>query len=256
MIKNIFALSLLYLTTNIAGVAHAANFQFHNIRVGGLGCPSEQTQIVYAPDQSSASLIFNQFEARVPQTVTSPKVSPNIHTLNCNIFIDVKVNQGVKLEAIEISYDVRGLVNLDKGVTGSFRSFLVDKAGMGVVASRTPELLQEKIWNQTSIVQDEDFVVQSTKKISLGSQCSPGNGANIVSFRLQNTLSAQILQGFQNASQGMIVMDSSDMRGGLTVKATESSCSQTHPGNGNGNGNGGRNCRVVIVNGRSQQVCR
>lgn len=250
MIKNIFALSLLYLTVNIVGVAQAANFQFHNIRVGGVGCPSEQTMIVYAPDQSSASLIFNQFEARVPQTVTSPKVNPYIHTLNCNIFIDVKVNQGVKLEAIEITYDVRGLANLDKGVTGSFRSFLVDKAGMGVVTSRTPELLQEKIWSQTSIVQDEDFVVQSTKKISLGSQCSPGNGANIVSFRLQNTLSAQILQG--STAQGMIVMDSSDMKGGLILKATESSCGQTRPGNGNG----GRNCRVVIVNGRSQQVCR
>lgn len=256
MIKKIFALSLLCLSTQLISETYAANFQFHNIRVGGLGCPSEQTQIVYAPDQSSASLIFNQFEARVPQTITSPKVNPNIHTLNCNVFIDVKVNQGVKLEALEITYDVRGLANLDKGVTGSFRSFLVDKAGMGVVSSRTPELLAEKIWNQTSIVQDEDFVVQSTKKISLGTQCSPGNGASIISIRLQNTLSAQILQGFQNSSQGMIVMDSSDMKGGLIIKATESSCQQTNPGNGNGNGNGGRNCRVVIVNGRSQQVCR
>jgi hypothetical protein len=252
--KKIIALSLLYMTAHLISEAHAANFQFHNIRVGGVGCPSELTQIVYAPDQSSASLIFNQFESRVPQIVTSPKVNPNIHTLNCNIFIDIKVNQGVKLEAIEIAYDVRGLATLDKGVTGSFRSFLVDKAGMGVVASRTPELLQEKIWNQTNSTQDEDFVIQSSKKVSLGSLCSQGNGANIVSIRLQNTLSAQILQG--SSAQGMIVMDSSDMRGGLILKATESSCGQTQPGNGNGNGNGGRNCRIVIVNGRSQQVCR
>jgi hypothetical protein len=112
-------------------------------------------------------------------------------------------------------------------------------------------LLQEKSWNNTSVNQEEDFIISSQKRLLLSSQCSPGNGSDIVSIRLQNTLSSQILVGFEHTeAQGMIIMDSSDFKGGLTMKATTSNCAaRSVPGNG-------RNCRVVVVNGRSTQVCR
>lgn len=233
--------------------AEAAQFQFQNIRVGGVGCPSETTQIIFAPDQSSASLIFNQFESRVPQVATSPKVNRNISTLNCNIFLDIKIPQGVKLESLDIGYDMRGLATFDRGVSGSFKSFLVSKAGLGLPPSRDIELLQEKTWSQTFAAQEEDFVIQTSKRLLMPTQCSPGNGADVVTLRLQNTLSSQILAGFENTSaQGMIIMDSSDFRGGLTLKANVATCS-SNPGRPNPPG---RNCRVVIVNGRTTQVCR
>ncbi|WP_185902994.1 DUF4360 domain-containing protein [Bacteriovorax stolpii] len=247
----ITALSFLSLTT--ATSLYAADFKLQNIRVGGVGCPSELTTIVLAPDASSASLIFSQFESRVPVLNAGPKVSRNISTLNCNIFLDVKVPAGVKLDSLEVAYDMRGFTTLDRGVQGSFKSFLVSKSGLGTesVGSRNPETLAERLWFNTFSNQEEDFTVSALKTIAIPSQCARGSATDVVSIRLQHTLSSQILAGFETQSQGSITMDTSDIKGGLRLRALTSSCGsnsqpQTQPG---------RNCRLVRVDGRTQQVC-
>lgn len=247
-------ITTLLFTSTISTSLYAADFQLQNIRVGGTGCPSELTQIILAPDASSASLIFSQFESRVPNQDPNPKVQRNISNLNCNIFLDVKIPAGVKLDSMELSYDMRGFATLDKGVQGSFKSFLVSKAGLGTeILGRNPELLAEKMWINVFSNQEEDFTVSAVKKILIPSQCGRGSNADIVTLRLQNTLSSQIMSGFENQSQGSITMDTSDIKGGLKIRANTSSCGNVNPGRpGNG---GGRNCKIVRVDGRSQQVC-
>lgn len=241
------------LTTTLASSLYAADFQLQNIRVGGTGCPSELTQIILAPDSSSASLIFSQFESRVPNLESGPKVQRNISNLNCNIFVDVKIPSGVRLDSLEISYDMRGFATLDRGVQGSFKSFLVSRNGLGTEQQgRNPQLLAEKIWSNTFSSQEEDFTVSAIKSIPIPSQCGRGSNSDIVTLRLQNTLASQIMSGFENQSQGSITMDTSDFKGGLKIRANTSSCGG---GNSNRPGNGGRNCRIVRVDGRSQQVC-
>ncbi|MGZ3808987.1 MAG: hypothetical protein ACXVCE_12950, partial [Bacteriovorax sp.] len=60
--------------------------------------------------------------------------------------------------------------------------------------------------------------------------------------------------GFETTSaEGTITMDSSDMTGGIHLRASTSACRPVPPNNGGGGG--GRNCRVVRVNGRAQMVC-
>jgi hypothetical protein len=214
----------------------AADFQLQNIRVGGTGCPSEQTQIILAPDASSASLLFSQFESRVPVLVTGPKIQRNISNLNCNIFLDIKVPNGVRLDSLEITYDMRGFTTLDRGVQGSFRSFLVSKSGLGTeMQNRRPELLTEKLWLNSNVNQEEDFIVTSVKKLNVPSNCGRGTNQDIVSLRLQNTLASQIMAGFENQSQGSITVDTSDLKGGLKIRAITSQCSN--------NGLPGRNWR-------------
>lgn len=231
--------------------AMAADFKLQNIRVGGVGCPTEQTTIILAPDASSASLIFSQFESRVPVLNGGPKVSRNISTLNCNIFLDVQVPAGVKLDALEVAYDMRGFTTLDRGVQGSFKSFLVSKSGLGTESqgSRNPEILAEKLWSNTFSNQEEDFTVSALKSISIPSQCARGSATDVVSIRLQHTLSSQIMAGFESQSQGSITMDTSDIKGGLRLRALTSSCRETTPNQP------GRNCRLIRVGGRTQQVC-
>lgn len=255
MQKHLWSVALLIATSLMTQVMAAESVQFQNIRVGGLGCPSETTQIVLAPDQSSASIIFGQFEARVPQTVTSPKVNPNIAIINCNIFVDVKLPQGLKLEALDLHYDMRGLTTLDPGVRGNFKSTLVEKNGLGILHSRSPELLTEKSWNQTGALQDDDFIISTSKRLPLASACAMGQVSDVVTLRLQNSLTAQILSGFENRAQGLVVMDSSDLRGGLKLSALVSNC-RPIAGTPPGSGGGGRNCRIVVVGGRTVQVCR
>jgi hypothetical protein len=243
--KILSTLSLTLMTSSL----YAADFQLQNIRVGGIGCPSELTQIIVAPDASVASIIFQQFESRVPNLAGGPKVQRNISMLNCNIFLDVKIPAGIKLDSIELSYDMRGFATFDRGVQGSFKSYLVSKTGLGTEqGSRGAELVAEKNWSNTYASQEEDFTITSAKSIAIPSQCARGSATDVVSIRLQNTLSSQILAGYEN-NQGSITMDTSDIKGGLKLRAYTSSCGSS-PAQG-----GGRNCRIVRVNGRSQQVC-
>jgi hypothetical protein len=252
--KSLLALAV----TALASVnALAGNFEFQNIRVGGSGCPGDTTQIVTAPDLSSASLIFQGFESHVP-TAQGPKGGTNISILNCNVFLDIKLPAGQKLESLEVSYDMRGHAFLDRGVTGNFKSFLMSSAGLGTDrGGRGPELLQEKNWLNTSIDQEEDFTVRATKTIILSSQCGNGNAGDRVSLHLQHQLGSQILST-NTRSEGTITMDSSDMAGGIRLRATTSICRATPPGGGGGNDGGrgnGRNCHVERVNGRAVMIC-
>ncbi|MGZ3787249.1 MAG: DUF4360 domain-containing protein [Bacteriovorax sp.] len=251
--KQLFTLLLASSMTSAMSCAWASNFEFQNIRVGGTGCPTDITQIVTAPDLSSASLIFQSFESHVP-TAPNPKGGTSISNLNCNVFLDIKLPAGQKLDSLEISYDMRGHAFLNRGVTGSFKSFLISSNGLGTERSQGVQLLQDKSWLNTSVDQEEDFIVSATKVLPINSQC--GNGANTdrVSIHLQHQLGSQILGGFETTSaEGTITMDSSDMTGGIHLRASTSACRPVPPNNGGGGG--GRNCRVVRVNGRAQMVC-
>lgn len=238
-----------FLLTMMAN-AFSNDFQISNIRVGGLGCPSEQTQIIFSPDATSASLIFAHFESRVPSPIEGPKASPYISSLNCNIFLDVKLPAGKKLDSLDISYDMRGFTSLEKGVQGNFKSYLISKSGLGLErVPNAPDALIEKYWSQSAFPQEEDFTLSATKKIALHSQCARGSASDVVSIRLQHTLTSQIMRGYESLSQGSITMDTSDLTGGLKIKATTSAC-QNQPAN-----SGGRNCRIMRTGGRSQQIC-
>lgn len=243
-------LFLLASTTLMTSSVFGANLEFQNIRVGGSGCPSSTTQIITAPDLSTASLLFDRFESHVP-TAPSPKGGTGISLLNCNVFLEIKLPAGQKLDSLEIAYDMRGHTFLNRGVSGSFRSFLMSSAGLGTErGGRGPELLQQKSWMNTTLDQEEDFIVQSTKILPLLSRC--GNGGEKVQIHLQHQLGTQILFG-DSRTEGTITMDSSDMTGGIRLKATTSVCQQTPPGGGRGPG---RNCTVERINGRAVMTCQ
>lgn len=252
--KNIYYVLILFLCA-VTIKAHAENFQLQNIRVGGLGCPTDTTQIILAPDNSSASILFQNFESHVPMTApnSSGKYSRNISEVNCNVFLDIKLQPGQKLESLEVSFDMRGHTFLARGVTGNFKSFLMGRSGLGSERGQGIQLIQEKNWLNTSIDQEEDFTIQTTKSIPVPSNCHGREAEDKISVNLQHHLASQILNGstLMNA-EGTISMDSSDIKGGMRVRATVSSCI---PGNDNRDNRDRRNCRVIRVNGRSQMVC-
>lgn len=249
--KTLLATAALLLMTTLN--AHAENIQFQNIRVGGLGCPSDTTAIATAPDLSAASLIFQSFESHVPAVVMNNKGTPYISNLNCNVFLDIKLPANQKLDALEITYDLRGHAGLDKGVSGNFRSFIISANGLGTERTQSNQLLQEKLWTNIFADQEEDFRIEATKSLPVISQCGSAASNNIVSIHLQHQLGSQITSGYErtNAS-GTITMDSSDLKGGIKLRAYTSSCGVTSPPVNVP----GRNCRVMRVNGRSQMVCQ
>ncbi len=230
----------------------AADFKIKNIRVGGVGCPSELINIAYAPDNSSASLIFSQFQAAVPVEITSPKINPNISSLNCNIFIDIAVASGDQLSSIDLKYDMRGFVSLDRGVSGSFKSHIVSVNGLGMeqTMSRNPTLVSEKIWANSTMAQEEDFVIESSKSLTTPSQCSRNQMGDTVTVRLQQNLTAQILRGFERQATGSMIVDTSDISGGLKISGTVRNCRNSPRDQQR------VHCEVIRNGGRSQTICR
>jgi hypothetical protein len=255
MKKAILLMSLLssglFLSTNV----NAQSFQIQNIRTGGIGCPSELTQVQLSTDSKSASIIFASFESKVP-VLAGNKPAGRISTLNCNIFLDIKVPTGVKLDSFTVHNDMRGFAFFDRGVTGSFKSYLVSKNGLGTEGSnpraQAPELITNKSWSNSGNSQEEDFSIRGSKTISIPSLCSSGSSTDIVTIRLQNTLTSQILAGAGSQAQGSIIMDTSDISGGLRISATASAC---RAGRFSPTLNE-QTCREERVNNRIVKVCR
>jgi Domain of unknown function (DUF4360) len=249
MKKTLLTLAISLLS---AQTLRAENFQIQNIRLGGLGCPSETTQVVISTDNQTASILFNNFEARVPIVQTGPKPPGTTSILNCNIFVDIKLPLNVKLDSVTINADMRGYTSMEKGVAGSFKSYLVSKTGLGTETNSrpgTPELILNKEWGGKNITVDEDFNILVSKKIPAASQCSRGGSGDIVTVRLQNTLTTQILAGFKATSEGNITMDSSDVSGGFKISAQASNCR-------NGGRIAERNCRNERIGNKIVEVCR
>lgn len=237
----------------VSSFSFAQSLQFTSIRTGGVGCPVDVTSIATAPDLSSASIIFDRFEARVPLQMPNGGMR-SVIDVPCNIFVEMDLPSGHKIEEMEVTYDLRGQTFLDPGVAGSFRSFMMSIAGNSVPRSRAPRSVVEKTWNNTYVEQSDDFYVQHVQKIPVLSNCS--NGRDKVAMHLQHHVEAKILnQADVFSREGFIIVDSSDISGGVRLKARISRCTLGGNGNGNGNGNGGRTCRTVIVRGRPVQSC-
>lgn len=226
------------------------NIRFNSIRTGGSGCPGESTEIAIAPDQSAASLIFDRFESRVPLQMPNGGLR-GLVDIPCNVFVELSLPANHRLDAIEVTYDLRGTVFLDPGVEGSFKSYVVSIAGNSVPNSRQTREVISKVWNNTFVEQVEDFYVQHTQNLPVVSNCSPGNDR--VMMHVQHHVKTEMRGGLMNNKEGFIIMDSSDISGGLKLRARISRCS--NPGNIGGGNNGGRTCRTVIVRGRPVQSC-
>ena len=223
----------IFITLSFTGMlqsTYASNFKFQNIKVNGNGCPSESTQIILTPDSSAASIIFQNFESHVPLEVRRPNSNPYTSELNCNVFLEIKLPKNQKLDSLEISYDMRGHAFLERGVSGTFKSFLMNTKGLGtegLLRMLQQKPLQEKNWDKTSADQDGDFLVRATKSLPVLSNCFDGNANNEdkVSIQLQYQLTSQIQKGNEKTNAtGTITIDTSDMTGGLKLQAHTSEC--------------------------------
>lgn len=225
ILLNTFFSCLFFAAINIFSKAHAENLEFKNIRVGGSGCSSETSQIITSPDHSLVSLLFQTFESHVPVIITNPKTTPFLSQLNCNVFIDIKLPLNFKLKSLEISYDMRGHTFLERGVIGNFKSFLISSIGLGTERTQQAQIIQEKKWINSTIEQDEDFLIHSTKSIPLQSNCGRAARSGLISIHLQHQLASQIIEAYKKIeTSGTITIDSSDIQGGIRLKAFTEAC--------------------------------
>ena len=207
---------------------HAENLKFENVRVGGEGCRPDLTQVITTEDQSALSLLFSNFEVRVPNTQGGLKANRNISKLTCNLFFEVSVPAGQSLQNVDVSFDMRGFVQLDIGVQAQFQSYLMSASGLGVETrvARGPQLLTDRYWLNSFSDQTEDFTISGLKSIDTMSNCS--RGVEKVMVNLQHHVIVQIQIPYQNTSAaGVMNIDTSDVTGGMKIKTRTRACSSS-----------------------------
>lgn len=116
--KNRFALSLLGCLVSIASALGSASTASANIGLqlgmpgyGGTGCPANSASVTLSPNQSSLSILFDQY-------VVEAGNGRQFDRKSCNIAIPVRVPQGYSISVFQVDY--RGFNSLPAGARSTF----------------------------------------------------------------------------------------------------------------------------------------
>lgn len=82
---------------------------------GGSGCPQGSMRAVFAPDNLSFSLLFDQFIAEVVDPANAKK-----DTMSCDLLIPIQIPEGMQMEITRV--DLRGFANLPNRGRGVLHS--------------------------------------------------------------------------------------------------------------------------------------
>ncbi len=244
--KNIFFVSLLMMTS--LSVTTRANendddFTFLAPVFNGTGCPRGTGSVSMSPEQESISIIYDQFQVEVPQfdgdndndrldnflgNILHPlqknKLDQNLNAKNCNILLNAHIPKGRKVIGVEISFDFRGYISLQKGIQAFYRSQLVSRQGLNIQDIPQKELLMQKIWRGKDYGDeglDEEFSLNESKFLAFESHCADiGNRQNrLVRLNLNTVIAASIGPlGIANGATGLLNIDSTDITSALKVK--------------------------------------
>ena len=227
-----------------------AQLSFSDFQHAGTGCPQDSVAFSPSPDGQSASILFDQFMAQVPQydgdndnhQVTNNRLrrtsnDPRIQHKACNLAFSVDIPAGQMVEALEVSIYNRGSTILDAGTRAALSTIFVGHQGMrnlsrGIKPQAT--VLERKIWGamreRNHVDVFDDWVSEPVHTVPIHSACSQGNADKRIRFELKNHLEVEIMNNDLNTN-GMIVMDSSDVTGSLKFRVITKPCaSNTRPG--------------------------
>jgi hypothetical protein len=220
--------TILFITTALflTGIAEA-QINFDQVNYRGSGCPQGSVSTAISPDGSSLSILFDEFRVEVPQydgNNDNDSLPPGhgrnrnsefLNHKNCALSFTANLPRGTKAVSLEVSLQTRGAVMFDQGIEGGFASILVGYNGLAQSRGR-PTIIAQKNWRALRGPLDEEYIASPLAVINLNSGCANHQGRSI-RFDLKNHLQARITD--QNASkQGMITMDSADMKGVLKFR--------------------------------------
>lgn len=133
--KSRFALSLMGCLVSIASALGSASTASANIGLqlgmpgyGGTGCPANSASVTLSPDQSSLSILFDQY-------VVEAGNGRQFDRKSCNIAIPVRVPQGYSISVFQVDY--RGFNSLPAGARSTFNVDYFFAGSRGVRQSKT-----------------------------------------------------------------------------------------------------------------------
>ena len=230
-----------------------AELSFSDFRHAGTGCPQDTVAFSVSPDGESASILFDEFMAQVPQydnvndnnqvrngRINRQSNDPRFQHKSCHLGFTVDVPDGQQVEALEVQIYNRGSTILDAGTRAALSTIFVGHQGMRATNTNAKPhavVLERKIWgamhDRNHIDVFDDWISEPVQRIDISSGCSNGRNDKSIRFELKNHLEVEIMNN-NLSTNGMIVMDSSDVNASLKFRVITRPCqSRGYQGGGN-----------------------
>lgn len=195
---GLFALAATVVTALSPSTAQAqfrpGEVKIRSVSSGGSGCPEGSVRAEIAPDGSSISVLYDQFQARVGPGV-------NVDRKDCNVMI-ILDKPAIFSFALE-SADFRGFVHVSPGSRA--RQKVTVFSGLGDLM-RVNVNLGNQVWNSPT---SQNYVLQAVKPVEglsfLG--CIPPNKKARMQIK-----SEAIVENGGSGAEAMISVDTADGR--------------------------------------------
>ena len=216
-------------------------FQFDESQIAlrGSGCPQGTYSITYTEDQSTMTILFDEFSAQVPQfdgvnenddevdglgETKSNKQDSNLQRRVCTIRLAALIPQGQRLHSMDVDVDYRGAVLLDQGTLARFRTVVVGRGGIIKKNKKRKDVLFKKRWVGKKQGLEDDFFIDVHASSPIKSQCARKKDRR-ATLVLKNVLTAKIKKKHQNKDRSAaIFLDSADVSGKMTLKFNVTPC--------------------------------
>jgi hypothetical protein len=217
-------------------------FQFDSIALQGTGCPQDKTTIITTPDQKTVTFLFDRFMAAIPQNDSindnddlsdenpqrSRRDTPTLSHKVCVMKVGMKLPVNMALQSFVIKSDYRGYTYVEPGSKTVYRSFLLEKRGLGIDHLPIKKSFYQKVWspmNTTSHI-DEEWTIQDEQQIPLKGKCAKRGQRHLVMAFKQILLAKMLPQQRLlrvlerrplDIPKATIQLDSHDLKGTLTL---------------------------------------
>ncbi len=210
---------LLLLTFN--AYAESETIRFSEVSMKGTACQTGTFDTVFAPDQSILSILFDEFVSELPNE-EGTRADKNKNIKVCTIKFSAIIPKGYKVTNMDLSYDVRGALVLDQGVSAKFESTLLERGGfLNAGRGRVNKKLIYKMWMGEK---DEDIFLDKNVQFKDLTKCTTKEEK--VTFKLRNTSTLYMHQHhLALGSFGYFAIDTSDVAGQMNVVLNLEKCS-------------------------------
>ena len=227
-----------------------AQLSFNSFAHGGTGCPRNTVSFSPSPDGQSVSVLFDAFQAQVPQTdgvndnenaagriirggQMRRRNDVGLQHKQCNLAFSVDLPDDQMVEALEVSIYNRGATILDPGVKASLVTAFAGQRGLlGRGAGANPNqirVIEKRQWLRGPV--NEDWMSTPVTAIPIQSGCARRGGERSIRFELINNLEVEIV-GDPTGKTGLITMDSSDVNGNMKFRVITRPCAGGNPAPG------------------------
>lgn len=228
MSKIFFSFIVLALNVNLVWAEDLAKFQ--DIKLQGRGCGEESAAVVFSPDKTQASVLFDDLLVQVPFgsdddfSSGNPSFVKTIDRKVCNMTVKLDVPSGERIIGVEFNTDFRGIAAGDVGTEAEIDSRIISWNDSSRSSKHSSEIVFNRLFRGAF---DEELFEANSNYIAVNSSCNSAKSS--IDFVIRNTLRAEVVRRNAKDATAVLAIDSSDMSGNFKIKLHTAKCGQSRP---------------------------